>query len=258
MEYRESREVAYDRPLDAVGDPGREDVMSTAHGGSEALPDGTAGLAAAPLLARTDESAPATSQAARVGLPAQRTDAFSDATDGATDVAAPGDPASDPGGHGQPAAQAGERFRLLLVGSSGGHLAQLTALAPWSDHHDRHWVCFDTPDAVSILSGERVTWAHHPTTRNVLNLLRNLRLAWRVLRRDRPDVVLSTGAGVAVPFFVVAKVLGVPSVYLEVYDRLDTATLTARLCRPFATRMLVQWEEQRGLYRDAEVVGCVL
>ncbi len=153
---------------------------------------------------------------------------------------------------------AGERLRLLLVGSSGGHLAQLTALEPWSRAHDRHWVCFDTPDAVSILASEQVTWAHHPTTRNVPNLVRNLALAWKVLRRERPDVVISTGAGVAVPFFVLGRLTGVPTLFLEVYDRLDTPTLTGRLCRPFATRMLVQWEEQRSLYRDAEVVGCVL
>jgi UDP-N-acetylglucosamine:LPS N-acetylglucosamine transferase len=151
-----------------------------------------------------------------------------------------------------------ERLRLLLVCSSGGHLAQLVALDPWSRDHDRHWVCFDTPDAVSLLRRERVTWAHHPTTRNVPNLLRNLRLAVRLLRRERPDVVVSTGAGVALPFFVLARALRIPTVYLEVYDRIDGPTLTGRLCRPFADRMLVQWDEQRSLYRGAEVVGCVL
>jgi hypothetical protein len=145
-----------------------------------------------------------------------------------------------------------------MVSSSGGHLAQLTALAPWSAAHRRRWVCFDTPDAVALLRGEDVTWAHHPTTRNLGNLARNLALAWRDLRARRPDVVLSTGAGVAVPFFLVARLLGIPTVYLEVYDRLDSATLTARLCRPFTSAMLVQWEEQRELYRGAEVVGCVL
>ena len=147
---------------------------------------------------------------------------------------------------------------LLLVCSSGGHLAQLAALSPWTSRHRRHWVCFDTPDAVSLLRGERVTWAHHPTTRNVVNLLRNLVLAWRLLTRERPDVVLSTGAGTALPFFVVARLRGIPTVYLEVYDRLDSPTLTGRLCRPFTDRMLVQWDEQARLYRGAEVVGVVL
>jgi UDP-N-acetylglucosamine:LPS N-acetylglucosamine transferase len=147
--------------------------------------------------------------------------------------------------------------RLLLVCSSGGHLAQLVVLEDWWREHDRHWVTFGTTDARALLEGEQVTWAYHPTTRNIPNLLRNGVLAWKVLRRERPDVVMSTGAGVALPFFVLAKLVKARTVYLEVYDRIDSSTLTGRLCAPFTDRFLVQWEEQRRLYSDAIVVGPV-
>ena len=71
-------------------------------------------------------------------------------------------------------------------------------------------------------------------------------------------VIMSSGAAVAVPFFVFGKLLGIPTVYLEVFDRLDTPTLTGRLCQPFTDRMLVQWDEQEQLYRRPVVVGPVL
>lgn len=147
---------------------------------------------------------------------------------------------------------------ILLVGSSGGHLAQLVALRPWWATRERTWVTFATEDARSKLRGESVEWAYHPTTRHIPNMLRNLRLAVTVIRRTRPDVVVSTGAGVAVPFFLIARLLRIPTVYLEVYDRLDSATLTGKLCRPLSTLFCVQWEEQRDLYKDAEVVGTLL
>jgi UDP-N-acetylglucosamine:LPS N-acetylglucosamine transferase len=147
---------------------------------------------------------------------------------------------------------------LLLVGSSGGHLAQLLALRSWWGDRDRAWVTFPTADAKSQLSGERVTWAYYPTTRNGPNLVRNLGVAFRLLRKDRPSVVLSTGAGVAVPFFVLAWLRGIPTVYLEVYDRIDSPTLTGRLCRPFTRLFLVQWEEQRKFYPGSVVVGPLL
>lgn len=147
---------------------------------------------------------------------------------------------------------------VLLVCSSGGHLAQLLALRPWYQHRPRSWVTFDTPDAVSLLADEDVVWAHHPTTRSVKNLLRNAWLALRVLRGRRFDVVVTTGAGVAVPFVVLARLRRIPTVYIEVYDRIDTPTLTARLCRPFVSRMLVQWDDQRRLYPEATVVGPLL
>lgn len=147
--------------------------------------------------------------------------------------------------------------RVLLVSSSGGHLTHLMALRPWWQEHERTWVTFYTVDATSRLSGEDVVWAHHPTTRNLRNLLRNTRLAWRTLREVRPDVVISTGAGVAVPFFWLHRYFHAVSVYLEVFDRIDSRTLTGRLCRPVTDLFLVQWPEQQQLYRASTLVGQV-
>lgn len=147
---------------------------------------------------------------------------------------------------------------IMLVGSSGGHLAQLVALQPWWTARERRWVTFQTPDAESLLTGEHVTWAHFPTTRNVRNLVRNAVLSARMLRKDRPAAIITTGAGVALPFFMIGRLLGIPTVYIEVYDRIDSRTLTARLCRPFTSQMLVQWEEQQALYPHATLVGTLL
>ena len=148
--------------------------------------------------------------------------------------------------------------QVMLVCSSGGHLAQLYRLEPWWRDRERTWVTFDTPDAVSLLEGEDVVWAHHPTTRNLRNLLRNLWLAWRTIRRTRPGTVVSDGAAVAFPFFLVARLLGASTVYVEVYDRIDTPTLTGRLCQPLSHLFLLQWEEQQRFYRRGIVVGRLL
>ncbi|WP_153393040.1 glycosyltransferase family protein [Ornithinicoccus halotolerans] len=150
--------------------------------------------------------------------------------------------------------------RILLVGSSGGHLAQLMALRPWWEASVRGWCTFSTPDAHAQLAAESdVTWAAWPTTRHLGNLLRNTRIAWKLLRRFQPTIVVSTGAGVAVPFFVLASLRRkCRTVYIEVYDRVDSPTLTARLCRPFADVMCVQWHEQTRIYPGAHVIGPLL
>jgi hypothetical protein len=148
--------------------------------------------------------------------------------------------------------------RVLLVGSSGGHLAQLIRLEPWYRSHQRRWVTFDKPDALSLPRDEDVVWAHHPTTRNIPNLLRNLVVAWRELRSHRPDVVISTGAGVAVPFFLLARLRRIPTVYVEVFDRIDSATMTGRLVHPLTTCFCVQWPEQQHLYQGSHVIGPLL
>jgi UDP-N-acetylglucosamine:LPS N-acetylglucosamine transferase len=146
----------------------------------------------------------------------------------------------------------------VLVCSNGGHLLQMERLRPWWERQDRLWVSFRQRDAESVLRDERTVWAFHPTQRNVLNLLRNLRLAWRTLRRERPDVVVSTGAGVAPPFFLVARLLGIRTVFIEVYDRVDSPTVTGRLCYPLSDLFILQWEEQRRFYPKGRVIGVLL
>ena len=151
-----------------------------------------------------------------------------------------------------------DRGRALLVGSSGGHLRQLMPVAELWPTADRAWVTFDTPDAVSQLTGESVRWAYWPTTRSARNLVRNTWLAWKLLRGGQFDVVVSTGAAVAVAFFLVARLRGVPTVFIEVYDRVDSRTLTARLCRPLTTLFCVQSPSQQELYQGSVLIGPLL
>jgi UDP-N-acetylglucosamine:LPS N-acetylglucosamine transferase len=147
------------------------------------------------------------------------------------------------------------RPRVMFVASNGGHLAQLLGLRSWWSGRERLWVSFDKPDARSQLEGEEVIWAHWPTTRHIGNLLRNFALAMRVVGRERPDVVVSTGAGVALPFFIAARLRRIPTVFIEVYDRMDSRSLSGRLCRPLATEFLVQWPEQEKFYPGSTMVG---
>ena len=143
----------------------------------------------------------------------------------------------------------------MLVCSAGGHLEQLLRLRPLWSQRKRVWVVLDKPDARARLEGERVIWAHGPTNRRPDKLAKNAWLALRLLLRERPTVLLSNGAGVALPFFVAARALGIPSVFMEVVDRVETASLTGRLCRPFATKIVLQNERQRSAYPEGLVLG---
>jgi UDP-N-acetylglucosamine:LPS N-acetylglucosamine transferase len=99
---------------------------------------------------------------------------------------------------------------LLLVCSSGGHLLQLVGLA----------------DAFAVP-----------------NLLRNLRLAATLLRRERPRAIVSTGAGVAVPFAWIGRLRGIPVVYIESVTRITSLSLSGRMIKPIANDLFVQWPE---------------
>ncbi|CAN1211850.1 Sugar transferase [Tumidithrix helvetica PCC 7403] len=121
--------------------------------------------------------------------------------------------------------------KLMLVCSSGGHFRYMQSLkAFWEDFKDRSWVTFRTGVNERELEDSRRFWAHSPTNRNIPNLIRNLFLAFNVVRRQRPDLVISTGAGVAVPFLLIAKwFCRSRVVFIESKTRIKDLSLSARI-----------------------------
>jgi UDP-N-acetylglucosamine:LPS N-acetylglucosamine transferase len=119
-------------------------------------------------------------------------------------------------------------------------------------------VTLDKEDSRCLLVHERVVFAYGPTTRNVVNLIRNLVLAWRVLRQLHPKVIVTTGAGIAVPFAWLARFFGAKVIYIESLTRIDSPSLSCRLIAPVADRLYVQWQELADVLPKAQFVGSVV
>ena len=150
-----------------------------------------------------------------------------------------------------------DRVDVLLVCSAGGHLLQLCLLAEaWRDM-PHAWVTLEREDA-QMLSGERVFFGYGPTERSLPNLVRNTAYAWKLVRRLRPQVIVTTGAGLAVPFAWVGRMHRTKVVYIESLTRIHAPSLTYRLVRPVANRVYVQWPELAAMVRGARYVGNVL
>lgn len=147
---------------------------------------------------------------------------------------------------------------ICLVCSSGGHLYQLYCLEDLWRVKRHFWVSFPTQDAKYLLTKEKVYWAYFPTNRSIVNLIKNFWLAWTVLRKERPAYILSTGAGVAVPFIIIGKALNIRTIYLESITRNEKLSLSGQLIYPFVDKLLVQWPELAKKYQKAEYKGQVI
>ncbi|MCL1490181.1 MAG: sugar transferase [Pseudanabaena sp. Salubria-1] len=145
--------------------------------------------------------------------------------------------------------------KLMLICSSGGHFKGIQGLKEyWQTYSQRTWVTFKTGTTNTELSEEKAYWAHSPTNRNLPNLVRNLLLSISVLRTERPEIVLSTGAGVAVPFLLAAKYLYKSKViFVESKTRIRDLSLSARLLRSWKALdlLIVRSEAIAQLYPEA-------
>jgi UDP-N-acetylglucosamine--N-acetylmuramyl-(pentapeptide) pyrophosphoryl-undecaprenol N-acetylglucosamine transferase len=135
----------------------------------------------------------------------------------------------------------------LLVASTGGHLAELHDLAPRLGLADRRWVTFDGPQSRSLLAGEDVVYVPRSGSRDLAGAVRNLVVARRLLRRHPYDRVVSTGASVAVAFFLPAAAAGLECSYIESATRTRGPSLTGRLAaRVPGTRLYTQHPSWAG------------
>jgi len=137
------------------------------------------------------------------------------------------------------------RVRLCFMASGGGHFQELCGLADLAEKYDHLLISTKVNHAL----------AHACPFRRVYQIdeigqgqwkgspLRILRTFWRVLRilrRERPDLVISTGAGIAVPGFLAARLLGIHTIYIESYARVESLSLAGKVCYHLADRFLVQ------------------
>lgn len=151
----------------------------------------------------------------------------------------------------------GKPVKICLVSSSGGHFEQLLRLLPLLDRYSGYIVTEGAGYELG-LPGRRV-YLVPSMDRTDKGLLRELavafRAAWKILKAERPDVIISTGALPALPTLVLGKFLGSKIVYLESFAKVDTPNKAGKLVYRFADRFYVQWEPMLRHYPKAIYKG---
>lgn len=144
---------------------------------------------------------------------------------------------------------------VLLVAPSGGHLAEIRALAPAYRDHPHHFV-INTPIAqpsdmigrTSLLTLSQRDW----------KFVINIKEAWNILRRERPKVILTTGGSISVPFTIIGRLLGIPTVYVETVAKVVIPTVTGRIQYRVAARFLYQWTYLASHFPRGDYIGLIL
>lgn len=152
---------------------------------------------------------------------------------------------------------ASQKVKICFVGSSGGHLTHLYMLKPFWKDKERFWATFDKEDARSLLKGEKIYPVYYPSNRSIKALMINTVRAIKILRKERPNLIISSGAAPAIPFFWIGKMMGAKTIYIEVFDRINKSTIAGKLCYPVADKFIVEWEEMKQVYKKAINLGSI-
>ena len=131
-------------------------------------------------------------------------------------------------------------MKLMLVCTSGGHFSTMKDLSNFWSKHQRIWVTDRNKDTESIQDSEQVYWLPYQGTRKILPLLCNLSAIFKILCLEQPDLIISTGASLAVGFALIAKFLGIQFIYIESISRSSELSLSGKLVYFLSHQFYVQ------------------
>ncbi|KAI7884878.1 asparagine-linked glycosylation 14 [Lichtheimia hyalospora FSU 10163] len=157
---------------------------------------------------------------------------------------------------------------------SGGHTAEMLQLVQCLDpnkYAPRIYV-MAASDTLSQSKVDSNQTYHIPRARHVgqgwltvpWTTFKALLVAFQVIFKTMPDLILCNGPGSCVPICVAAyipKIFGVHPIqiiYVESFARVKSLSLTGKLLYPFVDRLLVQWPELQERYSKAEYRGILV
>jgi UDP-N-acetylglucosamine:LPS N-acetylglucosamine transferase len=148
--------------------------------------------------------------------------------------------------------------KICLASSAGGHLTQLLRLTPACEGHSYFIVTTGT-QATKSQDGDDRTYTVGWANRNHPFLMAKMVVrCHRILAKERPDVLISTGAAVGCVLAILMKLRRRKVVWIDTISHPEYLTLGGRIIKPFADVFLVQWPDLTEKYRGTKYVGSVL
>ncbi|MBU0636034.1 polysaccharide biosynthesis protein [Candidatus Micrarchaeota archaeon] len=135
-------------------------------------------------------------------------------------------------------------------------MAELQQLAPFYKKFEHFFVTFKRPDSEALAKTKTVFFVERPA-RNPLKTLKCLVQSFRILRREKPHLILSTGADAAIPILVLAKLFGKKIIFVESFCRTISPSWSGRIAYRLADLFIYQWKELERFFPKGKFGGSV-
>lgn len=150
-----------------------------------------------------------------------------------------------------------KKFKILYIATRGGHLTELLHLKPnfKKEEVEELFVLNRHDSSINNLTVQDHFYLNKPWT-----IIQTFILAFRYLLENRPYIIISTGAEIAIPFIVLGKIFfNVKIIYIESCAQMTYKSKTGMICYLFSDKFYVQWPSMLKVYgKKAKFLGGVL
>ena len=147
--------------------------------------------------------------------------------------------------------------KICFIASSGGHFEQIMMLKPLMKKHDSFVVTEKTNYSVSNedIPFYYLKQVNRHEIKFIYYMIINSIKTLKIFLKEKPDVVISTGALSTIPMCLLAKIFRKKLIFIESFAKIKSPTLTGKLIYKFADQFYVQWEEMKKVYPEAIYKG---
>jgi beta-1,4-N-acetylglucosaminyltransferase len=135
-------------------------------------------------------------------------------------------------------------MKILYVCSHGGHFTELNLISGFSGD-DVLLISYRSP-RTEAFAGRKYLFDNFGQKPWKFPFF--LPSILKILLKEKPDAIISNGAEIAAPFMMLARFMGIKTLFIECYTRIDTPTITGRIVYPFSNEFIVLWPEMLKKY----------
>jgi UDP-N-acetylglucosamine:LPS N-acetylglucosamine transferase len=150
-------------------------------------------------------------------------------------------------------------MKICVVCSAGGHLTEILQIKESYENYDHFYITFKRENSIELAKKEKVYFVTDPG-RSIKNLFKCIFQTFKILLKEKPNVIISTGAGVAVPACFIGKFLFRSKIiFIESFCRIKEPSWSGRLVYNIADLFFVQWKQllrnygEKAIYKGAVV-----
>jgi UDP-N-acetylglucosamine:LPS N-acetylglucosamine transferase len=149
-------------------------------------------------------------------------------------------------------------IKICIAASAGGHLSQLLKLSKSWQKYDVFYVSTVNSVTQKLRELGRFYITGECNREHPIRSLLVLRNCIRIILKEKPDVIISTGAAPPCLLCLVGKLAHAKIVWIDSIANVEHLSLSGRIIRPFADLILAQWSELAVRYNNVEHIGAVI
>jgi UDP-N-acetylglucosamine:LPS N-acetylglucosamine transferase len=136
-------------------------------------------------------------------------------------------------------------MKVMAVASKGGHWVELLRLLPAFSGMEMVYISTD-PNLASTVEGSKFYCVPDANRWNKFKLVKIFMMLFKIVFKERPKFVISTGAAPGLMALMAGKMLGIKTIWIDTIASAEKLSLSGRIALKFVDRLYTQWPDLSG------------